>query len=78
MKRKVRFQPKLDLFELRHRLTSIRSLHSQDGRVTKRVNRLLCELAYITEPCDRKQERRLANVFRQTVESIERMTAGRS
>jgi len=69
------FEPKLDLLESRRQLIAMRTQHAQNRSVTRRINRLLVELAYLCEPCDRVQEKRLMRMFDNTIRVVERIAS---
>src|ERR1700730_407089 len=59
VKSKSEFEPQLDLLEIRRQLTVTRSLHSNNRRVTIRINNLIGELAVLRQPDDRAHEKHL-------------------
>ena len=44
------FEPRLDLLEVRRQLLAMRSLHSDNRRVTIRINKLIGKIAHLHQP----------------------------
>jgi hypothetical protein len=65
----------LDLVEVRRQLTAMRSLHSNDRRVTRLINKTLVKLAHLHEPAGRVHEKRLHELIAKTVHMVETMTS---
>lgn len=55
----------------------MRSRHSHDRSVTRRINALLGELAYLREPSDRRHEMRLVRMIAKTMATVERIVSDR-
>jgi hypothetical protein len=68
-----KFEPEIDLLEVRRQLIAMRSRHSHDRSVTRRINALLGELAYLREPNDRRHEKRLVRMITKTMATVERI-----
>ena len=73
MKSKAEFEPQLDLLEIRRRLIATRSLHSNNRRVTIRINKLIGELAHLRRPDDRAHEKHLIRMIAKTMRAVERI-----
>jgi hypothetical protein len=63
--------PQLDLLDVRRQLVKMRSLHSNDPRITVAINRLISKLAHLSEPEDRRDEQRLSNMITKTLQHVE-------
>jgi hypothetical protein len=74
MNKDSRVQP-LDLIEVRRQLTALRSLHSNDRRITTLLNRLLVKIAYLSEPKSRTHERQLRQATIRTMDEVEAITS---
>ncbi|MBR0823954.1 hypothetical protein JQ596_00305 [Bradyrhizobium manausense] len=59
---------RLDLFEVRRHLVAVRSSHSEDPALTRRINQILIRIACLQEVNDCRQDRRL----RQALDQISR------
>ena len=66
-----RLHQPLDLIEVRRQLIAIRSLHSNDRRVTSAVNGLIGKLAHLHQPESRKHEERLLHTITKTIQRID-------
>jgi hypothetical protein len=62
VKNKAEFEPQLDLIEIRRQLIATRSLHSNNRRVSIRINNLIGELAHLRQPDDRAHEKHLIRI----------------
>jgi hypothetical protein len=60
---KAKFEPQLDLLEIRRQLFSTRSLHAHNRRVTSRINNLIGELAHLRQPNDCAHEQHLTRMI---------------
>jgi hypothetical protein len=67
------FEPKLDLIEVRRQLIAMRSQHSQNLGVTRRINKLLGQLAYLRQPSDRAHEKRIVRMVANAIRTVERI-----
>lgn len=56
---RLRRGERLDLFEVRRHLVAVRSSHSEDQALTRRINQILIRIACLQEVNDRRQDRRL-------------------
>jgi hypothetical protein len=65
---RLRRGERLDLFEVRRHLIAVRSSHSEDPALTRRINQILIRISCLQEINDRRQDRRL----RQALDQIER------
>jgi hypothetical protein len=63
--------PQLDLLDVRRQLVEMRSLHSNDPRITAAINRLISNLAHLSEPEDRRDEQRLLSMVAKTLQRVE-------
>jgi hypothetical protein len=63
--------PHLDLFDVRRQLVEMRSLHSNDPRITVAINRLISKLAHLSEPKDRRDDQRLLSMIGKTLQRVE-------
>lgn len=63
--------PPLDLIEVRRRLTQLRSLHSNDKRITRAINNLIGKLAHLHEPENRRHEERLLKAIAKTIQRVD-------
>jgi hypothetical protein len=70
MKRKT-LPLRLDLLDVRRQLVEMRSLHSNDPRITTAINRLISKLAHLSEPEDRRDEQRLLSMIAKTLQRVE-------
>jgi hypothetical protein len=70
MKRNI-LPPQLDLIDVRRRLVEMRSLHSNDPRITTAINRLISKLAHLSEPENRRDEQRLLSMIGKTLQRVE-------
>jgi hypothetical protein len=70
-KSEIQFQ--LDIFEIRRQLIELRALHSNNRRVTIKINELIAEIAHLHQPDNRAHERRLARMIARTERAIERI-----
>ena len=75
MKNEAKFEPTLDLLEIRRQLIAMRSLHSDNRRVTIRINKLIGEIAYLREPDDRAHEKYLIRMIAKTARAVDRIIA---
>lgn len=73
MKARAKFEPQLDLLEARRHLATLRSMHSQDRRVTGMINRLLSRLAPLRHPDSPAHERRLIQSIAKTTHAVDRI-----
>jgi hypothetical protein len=73
VKSKSEFEPQIDLLEVRRQLTVTRSLHSNNRRVTIRINNLIGELAHLRQPDDRAHEKLLIRMIAKTMRAVERI-----
>jgi len=69
--REIKSQAPLDLVEVRRHLTAMRSLHSNDPRITRLINKTLVKLVYLREPNDRAQEKYLRKLIAKTMHMVE-------
>jgi hypothetical protein len=65
------FDTPLDLIEVRRQLTAMRSLHSNDPRITTAINRLLGKLAHLNQPENRRHEEQLLKIIAKTLQHID-------
>jgi hypothetical protein len=70
MKRKT-VPPRLDLLDVRRQLVEMRSLHSNNPRITTAINKLISRLAHLSEPRDRRDEERLSSMIGRTLQHVE-------
>jgi hypothetical protein len=70
MKQKLT-SPQLDLLDVRRRLVEMRSLHSDDPRVTAAINRLISKFAHLSEPTTQNEEKKLSNMIEETLRRVE-------
>jgi hypothetical protein len=63
--------PPLDLIEVRRSLTQLRSLHSNDKRITRAINNLIRKLAHLHEPDNRRHEERLLKAIEKTIQRVD-------
>jgi hypothetical protein len=70
MKQKI-LSPQLDLLDVRRRLVEIRSLHSDDPRITAAINRLISKFAHLSEPTTQSEEKKLSNLIEETLRRVE-------
>ena len=63
--------PTLDLMEIRRQLTVMRSLHSQDQRITHEINNLIRKLAHLHQPKNRRHEESLRRIISRTVKRVD-------
>jgi hypothetical protein len=70
MKQKVS-SPQLDLLDVRRRLVEMRSLYSNDPRITTVINRLISKMAHLREPQDQKDEEQLSSMIEKTLQRVE-------
>jgi type VI protein secretion system component VasF len=70
--------PPLDLIEVRRRLTQLRSLHSNDRRITRAINNLIRKLAHLREPESRRHEERLLKAIAKTIQRIDEILCDQS
>ena len=70
--------PPLDLIEVRRRLTELRSLHSNDKRITRATNNLIRKLAHLHEPENRRHEERLLKAIAKTIQRVDEILRGAS
>jgi len=61
----------LDLIEARRRLVSMRSIHSNNPRVTIEINKLIRKIAHLHRPNSRAHEKRLNKMIAQTWRAVE-------
>jgi hypothetical protein len=66
LRSKSKFEPQIDLLEVRRQLIAMRSQHMDDRKVTLRINRLLGKLAHLHEPENPAHERRLKKLIKRT------------
>ena len=69
------FEPKLDLLEVRRELIAMRSLHSQNRNVTRRINKLLSQLAYLRQVSDRAHEKRIMRMVANAVRTVNQIVS---
>jgi hypothetical protein len=69
-----RVQP-LDPIEVRRQLTALRSLHSDDRRIIRLLNRLLVKVAYLSEPKNRAHVRQLRQAIIRIMDEVEAITS---
>jgi hypothetical protein len=60
----------IDLLEIRRRLIAIRLLRSHNLRITTRINKVICELAHLTQPDNPAHEQRLIRMIAKTLRAI--------
>ena len=65
--KKSRFEPEIDLLEIRRQLVALRSNYSDNRKITKLLNRLLSKLFYLREPADGAHERFLIQQVKTTL-----------
>jgi len=75
LEKEIKPQVPLDLVEVRRQLTAMRSLHSNDHRVTRLINKTLVKLAHLHQPSDRAQEKRLRQLIAKIVHMVETITS---
>jgi len=75
LKTEIKSRSPLDLVEVRRHLTAIRSLHSNDPRITRLINKTLVKLVYLREPKDRAQEKYLRKLIAKTMHMVETITS---
>ena len=66
-----RLDQPLDLIEVRRQLIAMRSLHSNDRRVTSAINGLIGKLAHLHQPESRKHEEKLLKNITETIQRID-------
>jgi hypothetical protein len=64
-------RPQLDLLDVRRQLVEMRSMHSNDPRITAAINRLISKLAHLSQPRDRRDEQRLLSMIGKTLQRVE-------
>jgi hypothetical protein len=60
----------IDLYQVRRDLIAVRSRHSENTTVTKRINRLLGKIAHMREPEDDPQAARLEQMVADVLEEL--------
>jgi hypothetical protein len=73
VKNETTFEPTIDLLEIRRQLIAMRSLHSDNRRITNRINKLIGEIAHLREPYDRAHEKHLIRMIAKTARAVERI-----
>jgi hypothetical protein len=68
-----KFEPRLDLREIRRHLKAMRSQHCQNRRITSKINNLITELAHLDQPEDRAHEKILTRTIAKTMRGVERI-----
>lgn len=68
----LRHDPPLDLIEMRRQITALRSLHSENLKVTCLLTSLLIKIAYLTEPEDADHEQRLLKAFNKAMAEVQK------
>jgi hypothetical protein len=74
----IDLHPPLDLIEVRRQLIAVRSLHSNDQRVTRAINNLIGKLAHLHGPKDRRHEERLLKRIEKTIQRVDEILSGGS
>jgi hypothetical protein len=59
-----------DLVEMRRQITTLRSQHSDNLRITSRLNRFLVKIAFLSEPKDAAHAQHLRSEFARTLQTI--------
>lgn len=52
-------------------MTQLRSLHSNDKRITRAINNLIRKLAHLHEPDNRRHEERLLKAIEKTIQRVD-------
>lgn len=68
----------LDLVEIRRQLTAVRSLHSDDRRITHEINNLIRKLAHLHGPQSRRHEESLRRIILRTIQRVDAILSARS
>jgi hypothetical protein len=63
------------LMAARQRLVAVRSLHSENPRITTLINRLMGRLFYLKEPENGKHEEHLRKIITETIERAEQIAS---
>jgi hypothetical protein len=74
----INLHPPLDLIEVRRQLIAVRSLHSNDRRITYAINRLIGKLAHLHGPENPRHEERLLKIITKTVRLVDEILSGGS
>jgi hypothetical protein len=61
----------LDLMEIRRQLIVMRSLHSDDRRITREINNLIRKLAHLHGPQSRRHEESLRRIILKTIQRVD-------
>lgn len=62
----------LGLYQVRRDLTAVRSRHSENVAITKRINKLLGQIAYLREPESPEHSEMLKQMVAKATEDFER------
>jgi response regulator RpfG family c-di-GMP phosphodiesterase len=60
----------IDLYQIRRDLIAMRSRHSENIAVTKRINKLLGKIAHVREPESRRHEARVKQLVAKATEEL--------
>jgi hypothetical protein len=63
--------PRLDLIDVRRQLIEMRSSHSSDPLIAAAINRLISKFAHLSEPKNKREELRLSNMIKKTLQRVE-------
>jgi hypothetical protein len=74
----INLNPPLDLMEIRRQLVALRSLHSDDRRITRPINNLIRKLAHLHRPENRRHEESLHRAITRTVHCVDKILSARS
>ena len=68
---------RLDLIEIRQRLTALRSLHSHDQRITSPINTLMAQIGHLKEPESCAHEKALRDRIALTFAAVDKIASGK-
>ena len=71
----IDLRSRLDLIEIRRRLIALRSLQSNDPRITSLINKLIAQIGHLKEPESFAHENTLRDRIAQTFASVDKIAS---